>query len=63
MATAIFIFGLSPIQLKRKTVFFLKGTYFHWIPGIEIHAYCQRVPCPGKKAFTSPKKALIPLFP
>ena len=55
--------GLSPIELKRKAVFVLERTDSHWVLRIEITPYCQKVPCPGKKAFASPKKAVVPLFP
>ena len=55
-------FGSSPIQLKRKSGFFLKRVDFQWVLRIEKISYCQAVPCPSKKAFASPKKAVIPLF-
>jgi hypothetical protein len=29
----------------------------------QVIPYGQRVPCPGKKAFASPKKAVVSLFP
>jgi len=58
----VFIFGSSPIELKRKAVFFLKRTYFHWVLRFEKIPYRQRVPCPAKKAYALPKKAVVPHF-
>jgi hypothetical protein len=49
--------------LKRKFLFFLKSFYFQWLLRIEKTFYCQVVPCPGKKAFASPKKGGGSSFP
>jgi len=48
--------------LKRKSGFFLKKIYFQWVLRIKKIPDGERIPCPGKKAFASPKKAVIPLF-
>ena len=49
--------------VKKKTGFFLKRIYFQLVLRIEKIPYGQMAPCPGKKAFASPKKAVIPFFP
>jgi hypothetical protein len=48
--------------LKRKSGFFLKKMYFQLVLRREKIPYSQMVPCPGKKAFGSPKKAVTPPF-
>jgi hypothetical protein len=49
--------------VEKKTGFFLKRIYFQLVLRIEKIPYGQMAPCPGKKAFASPKKAVIPFFP
>jgi hypothetical protein len=48
--------------LQRKFVLFLKEFNFQLVMQKEKAMYCQGIPCPGKKAFASPKKAVVPLF-
>jgi hypothetical protein len=48
--------------LKRKFVLFLKEFNFQRVMQKEKAMYGQGIPCPGKKAFASPKKAVVPLF-
>src|SRR4030043_2278148 len=55
--------GSFPIYLRRKPVFFLKKPYFESVLWTEDFPYGQVVPCPGKRAFGSPKKAVVPLSP
>jgi len=40
----------------------LKSFYYQRVLRIEKTMYCPVVPCPGKKAFASPKKGAVPLF-
>jgi hypothetical protein len=48
--------------LKRKFDLFLKNFNFHLVMQKEKAMVGQGIPCPGKKAFASPKKAVVPLF-
>jgi hypothetical protein len=48
--------------LKRKIVLFLKDFNFQLVMQMEKAMVGQGIPCPGKKAFASPKKAVVPLF-
>jgi hypothetical protein len=48
--------------VETKMDFFLKNFYYQGVMRMEKTRYCPVVPCPGKKAFASPKKAVVPLF-
>ena len=56
------ICGSSAFSSREKTVFFLRRTYFQWVLLMEKSSHGRVVPCPGKRPFASPKKAVVPLF-
>src|SRR4030042_6244192 len=49
--------------VEKKTRFLSEKPYVQSVLGIEDFPYGQVVPCPGKKAFASPKKGGGPSFP
>jgi len=48
--------------LKRKAVFAFEKIIFSSGSANRDRSEGQGIPCPGKKAFASPKKAVVPLF-
>jgi len=49
--------------VEKKTRFLSEKHYFQSVLWIEDFPYGQLVPCPGKRAFASPKKAVVLLSP
>src|SRR4030066_1676583 len=49
--------------VEKKTRFLYEKPYFQPVLWIEDFPYGQVVPCPGKRAFASPKKGVVPLSP
>ena len=54
------------IFVERKKRFIPKKVIFSiflWVLRMEKYSHGRVVPCPGKRPFASPKKAVVPLFP
>jgi len=50
--------GIGSNSVEKKISFFSEEFLFRSVLRIEKTVYCRVVPCPGKKAFASPKKAV-----